>query len=61
VAFPAISTGAFGYPFEAATDIALQTILEVISDLKVVKHIRFVLFGEEDFEVYVERLRGLKV
>lgn len=58
VAFPAISTGAFGYPFEAATDIALQTILEVIPDLKFVRHIRFVLFGEEDFEVYVERLRG---
>ncbi len=61
VAFPAISTGAFGYPFEAATDITLQTILEVIPDLKYVRHIRFVLFGEEDFEVYVERLRRLKV
>ncbi|MBW6533510.1 MAG: macro domain-containing protein [Mariniphaga sp.] len=60
VAFPAISTGAFGYPFDAATDIALQTILEVIPDLKVVRHIRFVLFGEEDFEVYVGRLRRLK-
>jgi O-acetyl-ADP-ribose deacetylase (regulator of RNase III) len=61
VAFPAISTGIFGYPFEAATDIALQTILEVIPHLNHVKHIRFVLFGEEDFEVYVERLRGLKI
>jgi O-acetyl-ADP-ribose deacetylase len=61
VAFPAISTGIFGYPFEAATDITLQTVLEVIPDLKFVKHIRFVLFGEEDFEVYVERLRRLKV
>jgi len=61
VAFPAISTGAFGYPFEAATDITLQTILEVIPDLKYVRHIRFVLFGEKDFEVYVERLRRLKV
>ena len=60
VAFPAISTGAFGYPFEAATDIALQTILEVIPDLKFLRHIRFVLFGDEDFEVYVERLRGIK-
>ncbi len=61
VAFPAISTGIFGYPFEAATDITLQTVQEVIPELKFVKHIRFVLFGEEDFEVYVERLRRLKV
>ncbi len=60
VAFPAISTGAFGYPFEAATDIALQTILEILPELKHVRHIRFVLFGELDFEVYMERLRGIK-
>ncbi len=61
VAVPAISTGIFGYPFEAASDISLQTVLEVIPDLKFVRHIRFVLFGEEDFEVYVERLRSLKI
>ena len=61
VAFPAISTGIFGYPFEAASDISLQTVIEVIPDLKFVRHIRFVLFGEEDFEVYVERLRSLKI
>lgn len=60
VAFPAISTGIFGYPFEAATDITLQTVQELIPELKFVKHIRFVLFGEEDFEVYVERLRRIK-
>jgi O-acetyl-ADP-ribose deacetylase len=60
VAFPAISTGIFGYPFEAATDIALQTVQEVLPELKFVNHIRFVLFGEEDFDVYVERLRRLK-
>lgn len=60
VAFPAISTGIFGYPFEAATDITLQTVQELIPELKFVKHIRFVLFGEEDFEVYMERLRSLK-
>lgn len=60
VAFPAISTGAFGYPFDAATDIAVNTILETIPDLTHVRHIRFVLFGEQDFEVYVERLRRIK-
>jgi O-acetyl-ADP-ribose deacetylase (regulator of RNase III) len=60
VAFPAISTGAFGYPFDAATDIAMNTILETIPGLAHVRHIRFVLFGEQDFEVYVERLRRIK-
>lgn len=60
IAFPAISTGAFGYPFEAATDIALQTVIEMAPDLKYVRHIRFVLYGDIDFDVYIERLRMLK-
>ncbi|HLY63938.1 MAG TPA: macro domain-containing protein, partial [Chloroflexota bacterium] len=29
VAFPAISTGIFGYPFDAATDVAVKTVLDV--------------------------------
>ncbi len=60
IAFPAISTGAFGYPFEAATDITLQTILDMVPDLNYVRHIRFVLYGDIDFEIYVERLRMIK-
>lgn len=60
IAFPAISTGAFGYPFEAAADIALQTIIDMAPSLNYVKHIRFVLFGEIDFDIYVERLRTIK-
>jgi len=60
IAFPAISTGAFGYPFEAAADIALQTILEMAPDLNYIRHIRFVLYGDIDYEIYVERLRFLK-
>lgn len=61
IAFPAISTGIFGYPFEAATDIALQTVIETIPQLQFVKLIRFVLFGDQDFEVYIQRLQNLKV
>ncbi len=60
VAFPAISTGAFGYPFEAATDIAIASVLEIIPELRNVTHVRFVLFGEIDFEIYVDRLRNIK-
>jgi O-acetyl-ADP-ribose deacetylase (regulator of RNase III) len=60
IALPAISTGAFGYPFEAATDIAINAVLEQIPDLKYLKHIRFVLFGEIDYEIYLGRLRDIK-
>ena len=59
VAFPALSTGAFGYPLEEATEVALRTVLESAEKLQSVRLIRFVLFGEEDLEVYERVLSGL--
>jgi O-acetyl-ADP-ribose deacetylase (regulator of RNase III) len=56
IAFPAISTGAFGYPFKAATDTALNAVKAVIPQLKSVKKIRFVLFSESDYKYYLEGL-----
>lgn len=59
VAFPAISTGAFGYPVEEATEIALRTVLESTQNLQHVRLVRFVLFDDEAVEVYEEVLSGL--
>lgn len=47
IAFPAISTGIFGYPVEAAARVALKAVLEMVPRLSSVRHIRFVLFDEE--------------
>jgi O-acetyl-ADP-ribose deacetylase (regulator of RNase III) len=52
VAFPSISTGAFGYPAEEAAEVALRAVLESAENLQSVRRIRFVLYGEENFEVY---------
>lgn len=59
VAFPAISTGAFGYPLEAAAEVAMRTVVDVASGLRVVRRIRFCLFGEADERVHVEKLESL--
>ena len=59
LAFPALSTGAFGYPVEEATEVALQTVLENAGELQNVRLIRFVLFSEEDAEVYESVLSRL--
>ncbi len=59
VAFPAISTGVFGYPKEDAAEVALRTVTEEAENLQSVRLIRFVLFGEEDLEVYEGILSGL--
>ena len=52
IAFPAISTGAFGYPVEKATEVAFRTIMEIIPDLKSVRNIRFVLYSDSDLEIH---------
>jgi O-acetyl-ADP-ribose deacetylase (regulator of RNase III) len=59
VAFPAISTGAFGYPLEAATEVAFRTIGDMIPGLKKVKHIRFVLHGESALKIHEKYLDSL--
>ncbi len=52
IAFPAISTGIFGYPVEESAVVALRTVGEQTEMLEHVRLIRFVLFGEKDFEVH---------
>ncbi len=59
IALPAISTGAFGYPLEEATDVALQTILETTRSLEHVKLIRFVLFSERELVAHQNKLSQL--
>ena len=56
VAFPAISTGVFGYPKGEAAEIALRVVIEEAEGLRSVHLVRFVLFGEEDRKVYEDTL-----
>ena len=59
VAFPAISTGAFGYPLEAAAEIALSTVLEAMPDLNAVERVRFVLYDAHTLRIHEDVLRRL--
>lgn len=52
IAFPAISTGAFGYPIEEAGRLAFSVIIDKVANLKYVKHIVFVLYSTKDLEVH---------
>ena len=53
VAFPAISTGIFGYPLGDATDVAVATVRAARTDVEVV---RFVCFDEATAAAYAARL-----
>jgi O-acetyl-ADP-ribose deacetylase len=57
VAFPAISTGAFGYPMDEAARIAMRTVNEMASGLRHVKRIRFALFGRSAVEAHEAAMR----
>lgn len=57
VAFPAISTGVFGYPMEEAARVALKTVVEAAAALRSVRRIRFVLWDQEALRVHEAVLR----
>lgn len=59
IAFPAISTGAFGYPMEPAARVALSAVGGEAEQLSSVEVIRFVLFGEKDYKVHEQVLDEL--
>lgn len=57
VAFPAISTGAFGYPREEAAAVASRAVAEALASCRSVREVRFVFFREEDAAVFLEHHR----
>ncbi len=54
VAFPAISTGIFGYPMGPAATVAAGAIAEIIPRLRHVRLVRMVLFSPDDLKVFQE-------
>lgn len=59
IAFPSISTGAFGYPMEDAAQVAFQSIKEAAQELSSVSLIRFVLWSEEAMDAHEEMLENV--
>jgi O-acetyl-ADP-ribose deacetylase (regulator of RNase III) len=61
VAFPSISTGAYGYPMEEAAQVALQTVVDYLANqpAKGVELVRLVLYGRRAYRVYERALTRL--
>lgn len=57
VAFPAISTGIYRWPLDAAARIAVSTVAEALRDSPV-ELVRFVLFGDDAHKAFTDQLRG---
>jgi len=61
VAFPSISTGAYGYPLEEAAPIALRTVIDYLKGHPDIQSVCFVLFGNEAYQAYEKALKDLLV
>jgi O-acetyl-ADP-ribose deacetylase (regulator of RNase III) len=59
VAFPSISTGAYGYPIEDAAPVALRTVVESLGAAEHVRLARFVLWGADAYNIYLQAAREL--
>jgi O-acetyl-ADP-ribose deacetylase (regulator of RNase III) len=57
VAFPSISTGAYGYPIDRAARIAAAEVKRFLEESIVVKKVVFVTFAEASFQVCTAALR----
>ena len=59
VAFPSISTGAYGYPIEEASRVAVNTIKKFLEDEDKIEKVVFVLFSDHNFDVYLASAKDI--
>ena len=53
IAFPAISTGVFGYPMDEAAVVSSATIAAFLSDDRTLVEVRLVFFRDDDVQVFL--------
>lgn len=59
IAFPAISTGVYGYPVHEAAQIALKTAINYLKEHSDIELVRFVLFGRKTYDIFADELKIL--
>ena len=59
IAFPSLSTGAYGYPLEEAASIALETVIDYLKAHPGIALVRFVLYGQTAFQTYQRALKQI--
>jgi O-acetyl-ADP-ribose deacetylase (regulator of RNase III) len=60
IAFPAISTGVYGFPFERASIIAYNTTKLFLEKTSVINKVIFVLFGHSDYKSFLQLSKQLE-
>ena len=58
IAFPSISTGAYRFPIDRASRIAVETVERCLEEMPGIEKVIFVCFGVKDLEVYNEAMKS---
>jgi O-acetyl-ADP-ribose deacetylase (regulator of RNase III) len=53
IAFPAISTGVYGYPRDEAAAVSSQAVMEFLADDEIIKEVRLIFFKRADADAYL--------
>jgi O-acetyl-ADP-ribose deacetylase (regulator of RNase III) len=59
IAFPAISTGVYGYPFDQAADIAISTVRSFLADPGYIQEVIFILYSKRDHDIFRDIYRRI--
>ncbi|MHC4692545.1 MAG: macro domain-containing protein [Planctomycetota bacterium] len=57
IAFPAISTGIFGFPIQRCAEIMLKTTIDCLNSQTNLQKVVFCLFGKENYQVFENQLK----
>lgn len=60
IAFPAISTGVYGYPLEAATKVAVREVAAFLASEPTIERVTFACFGARALAAYQAELAQLQ-
>ncbi|MFZ3167977.1 MAG: O-acetyl-ADP-ribose deacetylase [Candidatus Methanoperedens sp.] len=59
ISFPSISTGAYGYPVEKASVVAVNAVIGFLGEFKGIEEVRFILHSSHDLAIYERALTGI--
>jgi len=57
IAFPNISTGAYRFPKEMASDVAISTVIDYLKEDSGIEKVFFVCFDDENYRIYKEKIQ----
>jgi O-acetyl-ADP-ribose deacetylase (regulator of RNase III) len=57
LAFPAISTGVFGFPVEKCAEIMLTVVVEYLKRPSQLQEVYFCLWGDENYKIFVDTIK----